>query len=67
MPSPLQAARRRAGISQEQLAELANVPQRTISDFERSVPRAVVIAKRICRALDLTLDAAFPTPPEVKP
>jgi transcriptional regulator with XRE-family HTH domain len=51
----LREAREAAGLTQVQLAELADVRQATVSEMERSVRRSVDLAilDRLCRVLNV--------------
>lgn len=54
----LKTARRRAGLTQAQLADRANVSQQTISKLEagETVDPSYRLVMRICRALGVTPD-----------
>lgn len=57
--TPLKQARIDRGWSQEKLADLAGLPQPTISRAERSGSATSAVAIRIARALDSTVEELF--------
>jgi putative transcriptional regulator len=57
--SPVRAARRKAGLDQEQLAERSGVPQGTISRIERGQTPNSGHALRLARALGSTVEELF--------
>ena len=57
--SPVRAARRKAGLDQEQLAERSGVPQGTISRIERGQTPNSGHALRLARALGSTVEDLF--------
>jgi transcriptional regulator with XRE-family HTH domain len=58
--SPLRRLRTELGISQEALARLAGVPQRTISALETRGPTAAILSSiKLARALNVSSELLF--------
>lgn len=67
MTIPFLAARTAADLSQSDLSDRARVSQRFVSDLDRGrVPRSLVLAARVARALGVTLDDLFPGAADVR-
>lgn len=61
MSNPFQEARERAGLTQMKIAAAAGVSQRLVSELDRGhVPRSVILAAKVARAVGLSLDEMFP-------
>ncbi|ALG85816.1 helix-turn-helix transcriptional regulator [Gordonia phthalatica] len=64
-PSPVKAARGRAGLRQADLAAAVGVSRQTVVSMERGdYAPSVHLAIRIARALDSSVEELFPLPEE---
>lgn len=57
---PLAEARRARSLSQQELATLVGVHQRTIQNIEAGAQPKVVLAQLLARALGATVEELFP-------
>jgi transcriptional regulator with XRE-family HTH domain len=61
MPTPLQTARERAGLTQEKLGELVGCTQATVSRAENGQPVSPELAASLAKALQISeLEILYP-------
>ena len=58
----LKEVRTQMGLSLAKLSDMSGVPVRTLEDIERRKDCRISTARKICDALDISLDELYPSP-----